>query len=57
MGRNKETADNSDKDLLKRVELLEQAVKALLKSMVDVEKEIDEAVMPEGTFYGIEFKD
>lgn len=57
MSRNKENVVNSDKDLLKRIEELERAVKALLKSMVDIEKELDEAVMPEGSFYGIEFKD
>lgn len=57
MSRNKELNQNSDKELLKRIEELERAVKALLKSMVDIEKELDEAVMPEGAFYGIEFKD
>lgn len=44
-------------ELLNKVAELEKAVVALLKGMKDAEKEIDEPLMPEGTYFGIEFKD
>lgn len=56
MGRSKENSENnSDSD--KRIAELERVVKALLKGMVDLEKEQEEVYMPEGTYYGVEFKD
>ena len=56
MARNKENNENSG-DSEKRIAELERVVKALLKGMQEAEKELGEAVMPEGSFYGVEFKD
>lgn len=43
--------------LEERVKALESAVKALLKGMQCTEEEIGEALMPEGDYFGIEFRD
>ena len=40
-----------------RIEQLEKTVKALLSGMKTAEDEIGEALMPEGTYYGVKFED
>lgn len=43
--------------LTKRVEESERVIKALLAAMKDIEEQDGEEYMPEGTYYGTEFKD
>ncbi len=45
----------TEEKLKTRVEELEKTVKALLKGMKETENEIDEPLMPTGTYFGIEF--
>lgn len=52
-GRSKEKTEA----LEKRVTELERVVKALLDGMKSTEDETGEALMPEGEYYGIEFRD
>lgn len=44
-------------DLEKRVQALETAATALIKAMQAIEEETEEAYMPEGAYFGIEFRD
>lgn len=49
-------ADRTEEKLKTRVEELEKSVKALLKGMKETEDETGEALMPTGTYHGVEFK-
>lgn len=54
-----EDIDNprAENKLKTRIEELERVITAILKGMRDAEKELDEPLMPEGTYFGITFKD
>lgn len=43
--------------LEKRIEALEAAATALIKAMAALEEETGEAYMPEGVYFGNEFRD
>lgn len=47
----------TSEELEKRVAELERVVKALLVGLKSAEDEIDEALMPEGEYFGHEFRD
>lgn len=49
--------DNENSSLEKRVEVLENAVKALVNAIQDAEKQLKVEIMPEGTYFGVKFED